>query len=168
MLYRSVETIAEEKPILSWRWRVDLTTPATDQSVKGEDDRPLALHLWFPSTKGHRPGLFKRIGRSLVGAFGTPVPGKAITYIWGGSNSVRAKLTNPYFRPDGILIVLRDSHEALGAWQQERIDYAADFRSAFGYDAPTPRFIVISADSDDTQTSSRGRIADITFEARSD
>lgn len=168
MLYRAVETIADEKPLLHWRWRIDENTPATDQTVKGADDRPLALHLWFPTSKGHRPGLFKRIGRSIVSAFGTPVPGKAITYIWGGTNPVGAKMANPYFKPDGILIVLRDGQEALGTWHEERIDYAADFEAAFGYDAPTPRFVVISADSDDTQTSSRGRIADITFAARPD
>ena len=168
MLYRNVETLAADKPLLNWRWRVDETTPPTDQTVKGKDDRPLALHLWFRSTKGHRPGLFERLGRSIGRALGTPVPGKAITYIWGGTNPVGEKLTNPYFDPDGILIVLRDSDEALGTWREERIDYAADFEEAFGYPAPTPRFIVLSADSDDTQTSSRGSIADITFGVRSD
>lgn len=168
MLYRRVEDVAAGKPILRWRWRVDETTPATDQGKKGADDRPLALHLWFPSTKGHRPGLFRRLGRSIVSAFGTPVPGKAITYIWGGTNPTGATLVNPYFGPDGILIVLRDSHEALGVWQKERIDYAADFEAAFGYEAPAPRFVVISADSDDTQTSSRGSLSNITFEAEPD
>lgn len=168
MLYRQVMDIAAAKPVLRWRWRVDETTPATDQTAKGQDDRPLAVHLWFPSTKGHRPGLFSRLGRSIVSAFGTPVPGKAITYIWGGTNPVGDPLTNPYFTPDGILIVLRDSREALSAWREERVDYAADFEAAFGYEAPTPRFIVLSADSDDTATSSRGRIADIVFEKRLD
>lgn len=168
MLYRGITDIADGKPLLRWRWRVDETTPATDQTAKSRDDRPLAVHLWFPSTKGHRPGFFSRLGRSIVSAFGTPVPGKAITYIWGGTNPIGAKLTNPYFAPDGVLIVLRDSREALGAWRQERVDYAADFEAAFGYKAPTPRFIVLSADSDDTATSSRGSIADMVFEAGPD
>ena len=48
ILYRKVSDGDKQKRQLTWRWRVDKATPATDLSRKGHDDRPLAIHVVFP------------------------------------------------------------------------------------------------------------------------
>ena len=48
-LYREVPPAERKNQRLSWRWRVDETMPPTDLALKGSDDRPLALHVWFPT-----------------------------------------------------------------------------------------------------------------------
>ncbi|MFN3231444.1 MAG: DUF3047 domain-containing protein [Alphaproteobacteria bacterium] len=159
LLYRDL--ISDEPgERLSWRWRVDRATARTDLSQKGGDDRSLAVHLWFPETAGHRPGLFTQIGRGVARALGAPVPGNSITYVWGGKHPPATMLPNPYFN-DGVIIVLESNQAPLKTWRDVSVDWRADFKNAFGYEAPAPSHIAVSADSDDTGSQSRGFIADI-------
>src|SRR5262245_57302498 len=51
-LYRPVDVSIEEHPVLTWRWRVDDPAPATDLSMKGEDDCSLAVYVGFPYDPG--------------------------------------------------------------------------------------------------------------------
>ena len=48
LLFRSVPSAQRNSRYLSWRWRVDKSTHPSDLTVKGRDDRPIALHIWFP------------------------------------------------------------------------------------------------------------------------
>ncbi len=59
-LYLEVPVASQHKRRLSWRWRVDLAMSPTDLSRKGHDDRPLALHVSFPS-RSHEGGLWQRL-----------------------------------------------------------------------------------------------------------
>ena len=60
-------------------------------------------------------------------------------------------------------MLLRPSGTATGQWFSERVDFAADYRRAFGKAAPKPMYVAVSADSDDTGTRGTARIADIRF-----
>ncbi len=160
MLFREFTADDDPGEKVHWRWRVDQATPATDLSRKGGDDRSLAVHIWFPESKGHGPGLFTRIGRGLARSFGAPVPGNAITYVWGGEQAPGTVLPNPYFK-DGVIIVLEDNDAPLKTWRDVEINWRADFTNAFGWTPPNPSLIAISADSDDTASQSQGFITDI-------
>ncbi len=72
-------------------------------------------------------------------------------------------MVNPYNRPDGMIHILRSGDAPTGRWFSETIDFAADFENAFGYPAPAPIYIAISADADDTEGASVALIADIRF-----
>ncbi len=78
ILYRRVPDGDRPKRQLTWRWRVDKPTPATDLSRKGHDDRPLALHVWFPNDPD-QTALLERLETALAGIFGVPLPGKVLT-----------------------------------------------------------------------------------------
>ncbi len=158
-LYRDVPSASQHKRYLSWRWRVDLAMTPTDLSRKGHDDRPLALHVSFPSRSNKRD-LWQRLRRAFIGA---PLSGKLLTYVWGGIGQRGDKLVNPHVEGDGVIYILRSGHTPTGQWFTEKIDIAADFERAFGYEAPPPIYIVVSADTDDTASRSIGWIADITF-----
>ncbi len=134
---------------LSWRWRVDAATPATDLRAKGEDDRPAAVHVFFPRAEGER-GLFGRIGDSLrAAAAGDAFSGRVITYVWGGTEPPGTRFPSPFMREDGALVILRGPEAPTGVWLSECVDPAADYRAAFGRDPTVPNWIALSADTDD-------------------
>ena len=158
------ELTAEEAamPPLSWRWRVDLANPVTDLSAKGGDDRPLAVHVWFPPDPDAE-SLFSQFRRDMAGLFGMPLPGRAVTYVWGGHGERGQMIENPYFQGSGVLVTLRPGAAPTGRWFAESVDPVADYERAFGTPAPTPTHVAVSADTDDTMSRSLAWIADLVF-----
>ncbi|MFN0041871.1 MAG: DUF3047 domain-containing protein [Alphaproteobacteria bacterium] len=161
LIYRSVSPDERAKAKLVWRWRVDRTIPPTDLSRRVGDDRPLAIHVWFPDVES---GLFSRLARALGHTLaGVPLSGKVITYVWGGEVARDTVLPNPHMEGDGVLIVLRGAGDATGAWAGERVDWAADFQRAFGREAPPPTHLAISADTDDGRGRAAGVVTGLAF-----
>lgn len=161
LLYRRIADEETGARILRWRWRVDVSTPPTDLSRRGADDRPLAVHVWFPDEEA---SFFRRIGQGLAGSLrGIPLRGKVLTYVWGGIDHRGDQIPNPYLDADGVIITLRPANTATGLWYAERVDLAADFERAFGHAPPKPSHLAISADSDDAGGHSVGIIADLTL-----
>ncbi len=125
------------------------------------DDRPLALHIWFPDSRGDAD-LFDRIGRFVVkDIFGVPLTGMILTYVWGGTQAPGASFVNPHTGTNGMMIVLRNGSAESGRWYREQVDFAADFERVFGHPAPSPSFIALSADSDDSGGHSVGQIREL-------
>jgi len=161
-LYRPVPGDMGVKRRLAWRWRVDEPVPLTDLSIVGQDDRTLAVHLVFPLDP-KRLSFFERVDFAVTRIFAPPLAGKVLTYVWGGTQARGEILANPHLEAHGRIIVLRSGTESTGRWFMEEIDFAADFRKAFGYSPPQPIFLMISSDSDDTAWRCVGVIADLTF-----
>jgi hypothetical protein len=165
MLYRGISDANRRQPFLTWRWRVDTTIPPTDLTRKGHDDRPLALHLWFPEDPDQM-GLLKKLGRLIAWVLDVPVPGKVLTYVWGGIGRRGDSMINPHLEDDGVIIILRPGGAPTGRWFSERIDIGADFERAFGGRAPSPAYVAVSADADDTGGRIEASISDIEFRRR--
>lgn len=140
-LYKETTQTGDRR--LTWRWRVDKGLPPSPQDRVGQDDRPLAVHIWFP-TPPEKRSFFDDLG-SL---FGYPAIGRVLTYVWGGTRERGTVMDHPHF-DEGKLIVLRGPEASLEAWYDESIDLAADYRQAFGETPPARIYIAISADSDD-------------------
>ena len=140
-----------------WRWRVDRAGPANDPAVKGRDDRPLAVHIWFPdeAVSAGLKGL-------LAEMMGYPSYGRVLTYMWAAGDAKGRRFASPYFEPgQGAVVVLRDSSDGLGEWHEEKVDIAADYRAAFGAEPVAPAYVALSADSDDLGGMTLGRVADL-------
>lgn len=162
-LFRTIPEDDAMRRYLTWRWRVDDAMAPTDLALKGADDRPLALHVFFPADPD-RQSLWDSFAQGLrAKVAGAPFSGKVLTYVWGGIQPDGAMLANPYLKSDGMVVVLRSGRTAQGAWLAEKIDFAADFETAFGYRPPKPAYIALSADADDTASRSIGAFADIRF-----
>ena len=164
ILYRALMRREQNARMLEWRWRVDKSVPATDPADAGNDDRDLAVHIWFADDQPE--GLWKSLSTAVSSVLGIPRIGKVLTYVFGGTGPRLRRLVNPHHDPDGVIVLLRPSGTETGKWFSEQIDFVADFKTAFGAVPPPPMYLAISADSDDTRAESTGRIAAIRFRER--
>ena len=150
-------------PILTWRWCVSTGAPATDLTVKGEDDRSLALFVAFPFVE-EEASFFEKIERRIVEREAGPdAPGRVLMYVWGGEGQRGDVQKSPFLGEGGRMIILRPADTETGKWFDERIDIAEDYRRIFGSEAPAAMSIAISADTDDTNSQAQGEIADLDF-----
>ncbi|MGD1934673.1 MAG: DUF3047 domain-containing protein [Candidatus Phaeomarinobacter sp.] len=151
--------VMPETQTLSWRWRVMDAGVQTDLRTPGEDDRPVALHLWFP--KDDESGSLFGWAASLLGY---PPVGRAITYVWGGTEPRGTAFINPHLADSqGMIIVLRTTAASEDGWAEETVDFAADYERYFGGPSPKPSHIAISGDSDDLGGLRSARISDLRF-----
>jgi len=165
-LYEPVEVDIDERPILSWRWRVDEPAPATNLSVKGQDDCSLAVYVGFPFDP-EQASFFERLKRPLVESWvGDDAPGRVLRYVFCGRHERGEVVESPYLGSAGVIKVLRPADSPTGVWFEERVDLAADYREAFGEEPPDPTQLAIQADTDNTHSSSRAYIADLAFVPR--
>lgn len=157
-LYRKAGTDAAVATHLTWRWRVDAAPEPTDLRKNGMDDRPLAVHLWFPKSESNRSFL-----DSLKSALGFPVVGRVITYVWGGQTDRGDMFPTPQ-ADNAMQIVLRGPASDTGTWVEEKVDIRADYIRAFGTppEAP-PHFIAVSTDTDDMGGEAEGRVRGLKF-----
>ncbi len=163
LLRRPVTIDIEAQPILRWRWSVTKAAPATPLSVKGADDRSLAIYVAFPFI-AEEATAFERMERTIVEAtVGKDAPGRILMYVWGGDEKPGTVIKSPYFGDSGMMKILHSANTPADHWFEESINIAGDYRSAFGTDAPDPVYIAISADTDDTKSVSRGTVLDLAF-----
>jgi Protein of unknown function (DUF3047) len=97
---------------------------------------------------------------------GEDAPGRVLAYVWGGEQPRGARVESPHLRSAGAMRVLRPADSPTGQWFGERVDVVEDYRHAFGEDPPDPTQIAISADTDDTGSTSRGLADDLAFVGR--
>jgi Protein of unknown function (DUF3047) len=165
-IYKPLEVDIRERPLLRWRWRVDQAAPATDLSVKGEDDCSLAVYVGFPYQPG-QASFFERMKRPLVESFiGEDAPGRVLRYVFCGRHGRGEVVESPYLGSAGFVRVLRPADSPTGQWLEEQVDLVADYRQAFGEEPPNPTQIAIQADTDNTRSTSRALVADLEFVPR--
>ena len=165
-LYKPVDANLEERPMLTWRWRVEEPAPATDLSVKGEDDCSLAVYVGFPYDPD-QASFLDRLKRPLVESWaGENAPGRVLRYVFCGRHQPGEVVESPHFGSAGLIRVLRPADSPTGQWFTEQVDLAADYRLAFGEEPPDPTQIAIQADTDDTKSASRALVADLAFAPR--
>jgi hypothetical protein len=166
-LHRPIEVDLDTTPVLTWRWRVDESVPLTDLTQKG-DDTALTLYVGFPWDPDEA-SFTERLTRPLVEAYaGEDAPGRILAYVWGGDDARGEWVESPHLRSAGSMRVLRPADSPIGQWFEERVDLVEDYREAFGEDPPDPTQIAISADTDDTGSTSRGLVDDLAFVGRDD
>lgn len=164
LIWKKVDQGDARKTRLAWDWRVDEIMPPTDITVKGGDDRPLALHVWFMKPRDQL-NFLERLRSDLIELWvGLPVHGRLLTYVWGGRGTVGDALPNPHVGDGSWMIVLRNGDARTGVWFSESRDLVADYRAAFGEDPPDRGIIALAADSEDTQTRSRAAVRALRFQ----
>ena len=143
---------------VSWDWRVEQHSPLSTQTAAGQDDRPLAVHIWFEDTTDG--SLFGTLGT----LFGYPKVGRLMTYVWGAEEPAGSILPNPHYAKGKVFVLVGDDGRK-GQWQTVRRDIAQDYQRAFGQqpDLKSLRYVAVSADSDDLNGYSTAAIRALSF-----
>lgn len=163
LLKMPVKVDISTKSALHWRWCLAEGAPATPLSIKGADDRSLAIYVAFPFV-AEEATAFERMERRIVEAtIGKDAPGRVLMYVWGGEAKRGTLVDSPYLGKSGMMKILRPADTPSNRWFQESINIAEDYREFFGNPPPNTLYIGISADTDDTQSTSRGIIMDLKF-----
>jgi hypothetical protein len=134
---------------LSWRWKVAGSVANADLSKKSGEDFAARVYVFFDVPRSRLSWLqrmkLKLAGRSL----GHAIPTAALCYVWDNRHPV-GTMTPSAFTDLIHIIVLRSGNAEAGAWQVQQRDLAADFRAAFGRDAPRVTGVALAADTDNT------------------
>jgi len=148
MLYRAISVEEQKKPRIKWAWLVDSSdVKATLLDVSHGDDRTIGLYIFFSKTP-------------VVGEASLSTAGNYIAYIWGSSHKVGQVITSP--DKQGRMIIVRAYNEKKQKWFNETMDYQKDFEKAFGYKG-YPTLIAISADTDDSNSTTIASVKNILF-----
>ena len=161
-LLAQVSVDPKVSPFLQWRWRTDTALKNGDVLTKAGDDYPLRVYVVFDVpleslSFGARTKI--RFARSL---YGPDVPVAALCYVWDAKQPAGTTVWNAF--TDRLrMIVLQSGANNIGKWQYESRDVAADFKAAFGFDAPKITAVLVGADTDNTKEISRSWFGDLKF-----
>ena len=141
---------AQTSSTLQWRWKVDRMLEKADMDEKLADDHSARLYVFFdvPLESLSLADRTKiKLARSISGV---DVPTAALCYVWDNKHRVGYTAWSPFTR---LLrkVVLQSGPGAIGQWRLESRDVAADFKEAFGFDAPAITGISVGNDTDNTE-----------------
>jgi hypothetical protein len=136
-----------------WSWEVSTSVPPTDLTVKGGDDRNIAVYFVFAPEDQ-----VEELATGSISMMLSNPTMKVLMYVHGGEHDRGAFLETPYLGEHGKTIILRSS--GLGRFE-ERVNLALDFKKAFDLQAFRLMGLAISADSDDTKSKIVAKISPI-------
>jgi len=147
---------------LQWRWKVDRLLDKADMEEKMADDHPARLYVFFDVPLESLSFVDRnrvRLARSLSGV---DVPTAALCYVWDNKYRVGYTAWSPFTR-QLRKVVLQSGPATVGQWQLETRDVAADFKRAFGFDAPAITGISMGNDTDNTDDRVTAWFGDVGF-----
>lgn len=166
LIGRAVTADLARMPVLTWEWKISEPVAATDLTVKGKDDRALAVYVTFPYDPDTAT-FSESLMRPLVElARGADAPARTLSYVWSGYGTPGAVVASPYFGDVNVMIVARTGDAPVRQWLRETVDVAADHERVFGRRPQRAAHVLIGADSDDTGTQNQGFVRGISFRAR--
>lgn len=164
-LIRELRADPRTHPLLAWRWKVTRLLARSDIATREGDDFPARLYVTFDLDLATLP-IGERVKLRLARAlWGSQVPLAALCYVWDTRAPQGTVAPNAY--TDRVQMVVADSGAAaVGRWVERVRDVAADYRRAFGTEAPPVNGVVVSVDTDNTGESAESYFGDIEFRAR--
>jgi hypothetical protein len=154
-----------QRPILTWRWRIDATLADTDVGERHADDAPVRIVLGFDGDKSALPlkeQLFLERVRLLSGQ---DLPYATLMYVWDGRRAPGSVAVNANTARVRKIVV--DSGAAgVRAWRAHRRDIVADFERAYGKKPGRLLAIGVMTDTDNTRQKARSWYGDIQLTER--
>ncbi len=148
--------------ILEWRWKVSRIIEKADMDDKAGDDHPARVFVFFDVPLDTLPFVERNKIRLARLVSGLNVPTAALCYVWDNKHRVGYTAWSPYTRRERK-IVLQSGPASAGQWMSEARDVAADFRQAFGIEAPAVIGLAIGSDTDNTNERVSTWFGDISF-----
>jgi hypothetical protein len=164
-LVRALRVDPRAHPVLAWRWKVMSLVQKGDMASKAGDDFPARLYVTFdldPATLEFGTRMKLALARAV---WGERLPLAALCYVW--DRRLPADTIAPNAYTDRVRMVVADSGAArLGRWVAHERDVAADYRRAFGAEAPPINGVIVSADTDNTGETAESYFGDVEFRSR--
>ena len=138
-----------ETPIVSWRWQ--LIDPLDDADLRSifSEDTPIRILITFRDELDGLPWWLRLWAKRQLEKHGELPPTSALNYVWSTREYGEEPIRSMYSRR--IQFLVKDSgSEAVGTWQEHRVDVVQDYRRAMGADPPSEAFIAVMSDSDNT------------------
>ena len=151
---------------LVFEWQHEGQVIDTDVSKKGGDDRIIAIYLAFPYQPENASLKEKLLRPLVVASKGRDAPGRLLTYLWAGEPKVGRWFENPYTGKAGYMKVIQDARDGsnnANIWHAHKVNIVADFQDKFGHMPPTPAYVAIGVDSDDTKMRAITRVRGLKF-----
>lgn len=149
-------------PILRWRWRVDSIVEDGKAGTKTRSDFPARLFVAFDYNQESLRVRLKKIAYRSLG-FDT-VPDRALVYVWAN----RIRTDSLFVSPHASwlrMMALQSGAERVGTWVAERRNVRADYRRAFGEEAPPVEWVGFMTDTNNTGGQVTAYYGDIMFRA---
>jgi Protein of unknown function (DUF3047) len=148
---------------VKFSWRLDKALVKANLKTKTTEDIALKVCLSFDLPIQQIP-LGERTKFKLAQLFSKEtLPTATLCYVWAHTESVGLQQASPYTGRVHY-IVLNSGENQLKTWQEHQRNISADFLKAYGSESntvPAVTAIIVGADSDNTQDTSLGYVADI-------
>jgi hypothetical protein len=136
-------------PRLAWRWKVDRVVEQGVFGSKRGDDFSARVYVLFDydvSRLSFAARMKMKLARAL---YGDAIPAAALCYVWDARAAEGTTAWSP-FTDRMRMIVATSGAERVGRWVAVARDVAADFRAAFGEEAPPVIAVAVATDTDNT------------------
>jgi hypothetical protein len=148
---------------IKFRWRLDTPLPHANLQSRKTEDSALKVCLSFDLPVEQIPAA-ERATFKLAQFFSRDkLPTATLCYVWAHAEAIGSEFASPYTGRVRYIVV-NSSENPLKTWQEHQRDVKADYLKSFGAQAhtkPAVTAIIVGADSDNTQGSSLGYVADI-------
>ena len=147
---------------LEWRWKIGSVLVNADMEKKTGDDFAARLYVFFDVPLSSLSILERTKIRLIRMIWGGDVPTAALCYVWDNRHPVGYSQWSPYTNRVRVM-VMQSGAADVGKWVDESRDVAADFRSAFGIDAPAITGLAVGSDTDQTGETVLSWFGDVKF-----
>jgi hypothetical protein len=161
-LSRAIKINPAEFPLLKWRWKISNVLKNSDIHSKAGDDFPARVYVMFdyPLEKLSFADRTKlRIARAL---HDPNLPAATLCYVWDGKAPAGTIMASSYSNLVRMIVV-ESGASRVNQWLEVERDVGADFKAAFGTDAPGITAVAIATDTDNTGESAVAYYGDISF-----
>jgi hypothetical protein len=149
-----------EFPLLQWRWKVSAPIKTADMTTKAGDDYAARIYVMFDYPREKLPFGTRTKLSIAESLYGQKIPTAALNYVWDNRQPVETIQPNTY-TDRARMVVLQSGAAKAGQWVTETRDLAADFRAAFGEDAPDVVAVALATDTDNTGESATAWYGDL-------
>jgi len=161
-LIHAVRVDVRQTPRIRWRWKIAAAVARADMRTKAGDDYAARLYVMFDFPQ-EKLSFTTRAKLKLAEAlYGKKIPTAALNYVWDNRQPVGTIAANAY-TDRARMIVVESGDARAGQWVTETRDLTADFRAAFGEDAPAVVAVALATDTDNTGETASAWYGDIEF-----
>lgn len=149
-------------PRIRWRWKIAAPLQAADLTTKAGDDYAARIYVMFDYPPDKLPFATRAKLKLAESIYNQKIPTAALNYVWDNRQPVGTVRPNAY-TDRARMIVTQSGAARAGRWVTETRDLAADFKEAFGEEAPDVVAVALATDTDNTGESATAWYGDIEF-----